>query len=462
MECPNCKHATSNTAILQCSHCGEAFERGPLEEFQHLEYLADWLKDRAELSALQKQDLLEIVEKKLNTLSAQLLPKAEPVVEKAQTVSTPVPLPTPAPTPAPKPVPSPAPASVSKPIAVSAPKPVAPPKPAKPPMDWGKVIAEAATSGALLRALLYLGAFMIVVSAAVLVIRFWNQFNPVLQLVFIASIPLMFYWGGWLLRTRIKLIQAGTVLTGIGAVLVAVDFAAVYQLSKIGQNNGPAYWLVAALICTSLYAFTAWRLQGEFFDYLTLIGGAGTLVALTRIPTPKPGLEWTVVSVTFSGMAMTYLAGRFWNNGEAWKDFAKAARYLSQILIPASVFYVMFSERDLPIMLAFLLATISYGWLAWKFPSIVFAYSALVASIGAVIFGLRGANVPGEWYALTASILAFVYIILGQGLQKVKTESNVIQNYHKAPTQRDWFSSVRRPSVDLYSRLSKSGLAHSH
>jgi hypothetical protein len=56
----------------------------------------------------------------------------------------------------------------------------------------------------------------------------------------------------------------------------------------------------------------------------------------------------------------------------------------------------------------------------------------LVASIGAVIFGLRGANVQPEWYALTASILALIYILIGQGLQKVKTESNIIQNYNKA------------------------------
>ena len=82
------------------------------------------------------------------------------------------------------------------------------------------MIVEAATSGALLRALLYLGAFMIVVSATVLVIRFWAQFHPIIQLLFIASVPLTFYLGGWALRTRFNLIQAGTVLTGIGALLV--------------------------------------------------------------------------------------------------------------------------------------------------------------------------------------------------------------------------------------------------
>src|SRR6185369_5192587 len=116
----------------------------------------------------------------------------------------------------------------------------------------------------------------------------------------------------------------------------------------------PVYWLAASIFCTALYIFTAWRLQGEFFDYLTLIGGASMLVALTRLPTPKPILEWTVVSVAFSVMAMTMIAGRFWNAGNIWQRFARSARNLSQILIPASVFYVIFSLNNIPIATAFL------------------------------------------------------------------------------------------------------------
>ena len=483
MECPNCKHAASDTALLQCSHCGEAFERGPFEEYQHLEYLAEWLKDRAEISSIQRGELMKVVEKKRDKLLTQLLPK---ILEKEkETDAKPAPAPvipppppakptvTPAPIESPKPekpveaMPAPAPVStvitpapVVKPAEVSAPKatvapkpiapakpvpppkpvappkPAAPPKPKRPPVDWKKVreqLADAVTSGALLRALLYLGAFMIVVSATVLVVRFWNQFNPLLQMVFIASVPLMFYAGGWALRTRLKLIQGGTVLTGIGAVLVAVDFAAVYQFGGVAEQvNGPVYWLFVAIFCTALYSFTTSRIKGEFFDYLTLISGTSILVALTRIPKPAPALEWTVVTVTFSGTLMTYFAGRFWKKSDAWHSLARAARYLSQILIPASVFYVLFSLQNLSILTAFAFATIGYIFLAWKFPSIVFAYSALAASLGAVVFGLRSADVGSEWYPLAASVLALVYIIIGQALARGKSNSTITQNYFTA------------------------------
>lgn len=440
MECPNCKHATSNTALLQCSHCGEAYERGPFEEYQHLEYLGTWLLNRSEISSSQRKELLESVGKKQAELLKTLLPQAAPEPPKPVEIKpTPAPIAKPiakvAPAPVIKaevtPLAKPAtPIPASKPKPVVAPKPAAPPKPKKPPIDWRKVITDAATSGALLRALLYLGAFMIVVSAAVLVIRFWDQFNPILQLVFIASIPLTFYAGGWLVRARLKLAQAGTVLTGIGAVLVAVDFGAIYQLAALGKVNGPVYWLVVTIFCTALYAFTARRTKGEFFDYLTLFAGGSVLFTFTRLL--HLPMDWSVASVTAAGTLMAVAtANRFINAKENLKELVRAARYLSQILMPLSILYVILLPIKPPTghMLAFLFATIGYAVLAMQFPSIVFAYAALAASIGTVVYGLRVAELPVEWYATVAAVLALIYIFSGQRLQRIKTESKIIPNY---------------------------------
>jgi hypothetical protein len=459
MKCPNCNHATRDTALLQCSECGEYFEGGSLEEFQHLKYLIAWLTARTEISDTLKGQLLDLAGKRQETLLEQIFPKPKviekpepaPVVTveapeevKQENIATPVlrmtvtesrpetvtpivetpQLITPTLRPVP-PQPLPAPKAIQ-------PKPVRPPKPKRPPIDWRKVITEAATSGALLRALLYLGAFMIVVSAAVLVIRFWNQFNLLLQLLFIASVPLTFYAGGWTIRTRLKLTQAGTVLTGIGAILVAVDFAAIYQLSNIGRNNRPLYWLIVTVFCTALYAFTAWRMKGEFFDYLTLLGGVSILFTFTRLLTLP--IEWSVASVTASGSLMTMAASRYWKAGESWREFARAARYLSQILIAASLFYVIFSPAKPPVghALGFLFATLGYAVLAWQFPSLVFAYAALVASLGTVVFTLQVIDLSIEWYGMVASILAPAYIILSRRVRRVKIEDKVLHKYIQA------------------------------
>jgi hypothetical protein len=47
MKCPNCNHV-SDTTLLQCSACGEAYERDVLETLQHLEYLLTWLHERTD------------------------------------------------------------------------------------------------------------------------------------------------------------------------------------------------------------------------------------------------------------------------------------------------------------------------------------------------------------------------------------------------------------------------------
>ena len=468
MKCPNCDRVSDQSALVKCSHCGESFERGLLEELGHLDYLQKWVDEhRSDIGDYRagiiqsrvgerQRKLLEGIKRPREVPQVEPIPvgREEPLAPPPKPVAVPPPVevkPTPVveikpapekpapvvtkvetkPMETPVPVVKHVPASPPKPKA--APKPAAPPKPRRPPIDWRKVITEAATSGALLRALLYLGAFMIVISASVLVILFWSNFSPALQLLFIASVPLSFYAGGWAIRTRLKLTQAGTVLTGIGAVLVAVDFAAIYQFGGLAQRvNGPIYWLIVTIFCTALYAFTAWRLQGEFFDYLTLLGGASILFTFTRLfrlPT-----EWSVTSVTAAGALMTIVASRYSKAGVVWREFGRAARYLAQILIPASVFYVMFSPAQPPVghMMGFLFATVGYYVLAWQFPTLVFAYAALGASIGTVLFALRVTGIPIEWYSTVASVLALSYILIGQRVGRATIESNIIQNYVKA------------------------------
>src|SRR5262245_50269194 len=90
MKCPNCQHTTSDTAILQCSQCGEAFERNLLEEYGHLEYLSKWLSDRSEISFSQIKQLTGVVEKKQNSILAQLLPKTVEAEKPAETKPVPV------------------------------------------------------------------------------------------------------------------------------------------------------------------------------------------------------------------------------------------------------------------------------------------------------------------------------------------------------------------------------------
>ena len=449
MKCPNCDHISDDSLLLSCSECGRAFERGPLEELGHLEYMRQWLHEFSkkvtnETVSQISEEIQEQYDELLKIIKGdQALEDEEaPIVQEITQEPELVPAKTSEPVAVPEAIAPPVaeikiePAAPTPQKPAPSPKVTAPPKPKRPPIDWKKVrerIAEAASSGALLRALLYLSAFMIVVSATVLVVRFWDSFPQILQLVFIAAVPISFYVGGGLLRSKLKLTQAGSVLTGIGAVLVAVDFAAIYQFGGLAEQvNGPIYWLIVSIFCTALYAFTAWKIQGEFFNYLTLIGGGSALFTLTRVP--PLSMEWSVVSVTISSAIMTILASRFWQSGGKRHELAQASRYLSQIILPISLVYVIFSPSKPPIeqMAAFLVATIGYSILAWKFPALIFAYASLGTSIGAIIFGLLVFDVPLEWYPTAASILALTYILIGQFFKRAELKSGITQNYPKA------------------------------
>ena len=456
MECPNCHHKSQPGVLIKCQDCGASYERGILEEYEHVHYLLDWLEEhRVEMGENATSLIMEMNSRKTSLRERMHLPAdAKPVITSASLTlpSQPKPVaplpavPTPAPVsaPTPKPVELPAPprpapaapamaASVTTPIVSSrpvavpvptpkpvesqvqkpAPKPVAPPKP---PINWGKLWDNAVNfvvSGALLRALLYMGAFMIVVSALVLVISFWDKFGPVLQVVFVFALPAFFYAAGWLIRTRLKLQQTGTVLTGVGAILLAVGFVGVYKLSNLSVDINQ-YWLVASLITTAIYIFTALRLKGEFFGYLTLLSGVSVFLSLTRVL--NASLEWTVAVVPAAGLLMTILAVYLQPRADAWQDLARPARYLPQMLVPLGLFVILFvggPDSQAGKMIAFLCAAAAYGLLAWKFPVVWQLVLSLVSLLVAVVFGVQLFDITNLWLPTAGSILAGLYILTG-------------------------------------------------
>lgn len=307
------------------------------------------------------------------------------------------------------------------PPAVTAERPAVP-KPALPAIDWAKWWQRTwglVVSGALLRGLLYLGAFMIVVSAAVLVVRFWDIFPAAIQLVLIAAVPTAFYLIGWVVRTKLELLQAGTVLTGVGALLVAVDFAAVFQLGGLaGRVNPTLYWLVASLVCTAIYSLSAWRLPMEFFGYVALVGGLSTLLALGRLlATP---LEWQIAIVAATAGVVIEGAARLGRAVDRWNMLAVAGRRFSQLILFSSIVLALFlpGETAFSQFGTFVFASVGYGILAWRFPHQIHAHATVWSSIGGFAFVFRLARLPAEWYGLAIGVLAILYILVEQRLSR--------------------------------------------
>jgi len=327
------------------------------------------------------------------------------------------------------------------------PEPVPAPKPTAPPIDWAALWERTwgfVVSGALLRGLLYLGAFMIVVSATVLVVRFWDIFPQAVQLIFIASVPTAFYGAGWAVRAKLKLPQAGTVLAGIGALLVAVDFAAVYQFGGLSDQIALIpYWLVASIVCTLIYAISSWRLPTEFFGYVTLIGGSSALLALTEMLLMP--LEWQVAVMTASASGMVVGAARLSRVGDRYSFLARASRRFAQILLFASLAIVLF----IPGPAAFgqfgilVFASLGYGLLNGYFPHRIVAHASVWSTIGAYAFLLRSVHLSVEWYGMAVGVLTILYMLGEQWMkQRINENTAVRKNFYTAIKVATWALTV--------------------
>jgi hypothetical protein len=447
MKCPHCKHESAAGVLVKCTDCGQYYDRSLLEEFEHLEYLLKWIELNTHQLGPHAQELQDQLATQISGLRNRMhlpeeaapIPSPAPVVVTASQALSSIAAPSqalapaapevaspPPPPPAPDPLPAPQPAPI--------PQPPSPARPASPPIDWSKVWDKAVnfiTSGLLLRSLLYLGAFMTVVSATVLVVRFWDIFPPVLQIVFIFLVPTLFYLAGWLTRTRLKLEQAGMVITGVGSVLLAVDFGALYQLSNlsIGPNQ---YWLISSALCTGVYIFTLLRIRQEFFSYLTLLAGGSTVLALTR--SLQLPLEWSATALPFYGLGLTGLALAL-NQRSGWQETVRAARILPQLFTPLSLLALLFASgpnsRGAQ-MTAALLAAGMYGLQAWQFPGTWLIHPALIClALGLGLGNFLSPSQDPRWLPLTLAALTNLYLLGSRLFTSSKLSGFALQKQYR-------------------------------
>jgi hypothetical protein len=421
MKCPQCAHE-DNQKNVQCARCRREYRWVDLEEWQHWEFLSDWLTEQeGVLDETTRTLMLAEAATKRDLLLKKLVP----------------PRPTPKPRPKPEPAPQPvaiaigeAKAAAAAPIA-NPPKPqkmpVAPAKPARqtrqrpsvqmPHVNWSHVwdgVVEAAVSGALLRGILYLGAFMIVVSLTILVVRFWDRFPSLLQLGFIAAVPTGFYLCGWAIRRFWQLPMAGEVLSGVGALLVALDFVAVYQLGGLAGEVSPlAYWLLASVVCTAVYAATVWALPGEFFAYLLWLGGVSVGMSLTAVAGAAPGW-WMMVGALLTVLIL--VVGQRWQPTERWAALPVAACRLPMLLLPLAQLLVLFTGQIISFasLITWLIVAVGYALLARQYRVLWLTYASLLTlTLPLLLLPAHGWQMV-ELLPLTAVVLAPIYIILSE------------------------------------------------
>ncbi len=319
---------------------------------------------------------------------------------------------------------------VAVPVPMAVPEPVPAPAPARParpprePITWDR-IGQTLLSQRTLNVLLFLGAFLLMASAATYLVYNWEALPPAAQLAFILLFTLAFYGAGWFLRVRMGLRKSGIAVTAIGSLLVPLDFYAIFLAGGVfPAEEWPWVWLLASAVCLPIYTLTALRLRAEFFGYTVAVAAGSLLLAALQVAGSPP--DWWLAAVTALALASVVLAHRLQSSPKAWSILSSPLRFSALVASAATLlvglgWWAVGGARGLPfdasLALAWALGAALYGYTAFSERSAWLGRAAAGVLPVALALLLRLAFVPLEvstpWYALGWAALAPAYLWAG-------------------------------------------------
>lgn len=303
-----------------------------------------------------------------------------------------------APTPAPG---APAPATVA-----------AEPPPRVSGRSWGAALFALGTR----RALLYLGAFLLVVSSLTLVIFNWASFSPLVQFAILAGTTVALWrLGTWMARQP-ALGAAGANLQAVAALLVPVVGFALARPGLFDLAPRPA-WQLASVVSLGLYLLAAWRTRRAFY------AGAAVAAALSLIFAAPEALDqgWKSAVATIFLTALIPLTIRLRSAGATGPAMGVAR--VSLVGVPllalgACTLYLAGLSDGLALGVT-LLATALFCVLRYRVDGRVWWFWAAVAPPPlALVVILAEFNLLLRVQALALALLALAYLWLSAALER--------------------------------------------
>ncbi|MBU0495992.1 MAG: hypothetical protein KKB13_29420, partial [Chloroflexi bacterium] len=317
------------------------------------------------------------------------------------------------------------PAPVTAPASVV---PAAPPRPPREPITWER-IWQAFLSERTLRAMLFLGAFLLFAAGVLLVVFNWTRFEPWAQLLIIAAFTFSFYALGWYVRTRMKLRNSGIAITATGALLVPLDFYAIHLSGGFAAYVSPEWlWWIASAFCLAVYVFTVWSISAEFFGYLVAAAAGSLLCATLWIAGVSP--DWYAAALCALALAVTLLAAGLRDRGGRWRVLHRplwhSALLAATVLLPVTVGWYVFGWAGgdafrLSMALSWWLGSLVYAHGAWRFRSRALWTGAVVGLPMAIYLTqaplFDAWQVRPAWHALGWALLTPLYLAGGRWLR---------------------------------------------
>jgi len=297
----------------------------------------------------------------------------------------------------------------------SAPELAVPPVGAPVARSFGERFGSALLSLRTRQTVLFLGAFLLLISALILIVFNWASFPPILQFALLASVCGGFWAGGAWLIGQTELDRAGMGLQAVGGLLVPV---VAFSLSRPGLLElAPRIgWLLASALCLPIYVLAAWRLRRLLFVVAACVSlASAVLAALGGVDN-----QWLPLALTIT--LATYLPLTYWLRQRA-PDLAAGPRWVAQIGTPlallAGTLLLLSDNMSLGAFAALLWAIAAFYVLAaWLEHYPLWAWCAAVAAPAALLISLNASQaLADEWLPL-ALIAAFaLYLPLARWLR---------------------------------------------
>lgn len=153
------------------------------------------------------------------------------------------------------------------------------------PVDWTTV-------------LLFLGAFLVIVAAAIFSVAVWRDLGTGAKLAFLGTLTAGFYGAGWWARVKLRLPVGAVALTAVASAMLLFDGWIMIDGYRL---EGPAPWAAVLLVCSAMYWYTETLLSSRFFGVV----GAAAQVAWWWLLGAGLGLPATV---RIAGIALVAVA----------------------------------------------------------------------------------------------------------------------------------------------------------
>ena len=138
--------------------------------------------------------------------------------------------------------------------------------------------------------LLYVGAFLIVVSALIFVNVSGEQISNTVKLVLMLVGTVAFIVAGLVCHRMPRVLEAGRTFLLIGALITPLDFAAYYVLIvRASPLTTPEMWILGSLVSAVLYAVLALTAFGRIYAYLFFVATLSALAGAGLVTEGRPG-----------------------------------------------------------------------------------------------------------------------------------------------------------------------------